>query len=172
MTIKIAYNDLVTYTPRKGENFPGLVGNGTREITAAVKSIWVDEDNGGVTRVSLVGGPDLKFGGVVTYDRKRFTVVTKGGGSIPTPVASDGSTPSPAPVSQAVADHVNDGGEEAPAVVEPTLNKKERTLEIYRDIMARGGKRKEGIATMTSELGMSAAAASTYWQNCKSGKWA
>ena len=158
MTIKISYNDLVSYLPRKGEVLAGLPLDGKR-YTAAVKSVWVDEDAGGVTMVSLVGGPDLKFGGSVKYDRKRFQLIEKDGGSIPTPVATDRA---PAPVSQEVADSINDA---------KPLNKKERTLEIYRAVMAAGGKRKDGIVQLTGELGMSMAAASTYWQNCKSGKW-
>ena len=50
-------------------------------------------------------------------------------------------------------------------------SKKAQTVAIYAEVQAAGGSRKDGIARLTSELGMSPAAASTYWQNCKSGKW-
>ena len=181
--IKIAYNDLVSYKPRKGEILAGLVIDGSNYV-AAVKSIWVDEDDGGKTYVSLVGGPDLKYGGRVLYDRKRFTVIEKNGGSIPTPVASDRTDPcdlTEEETAAALAEYEarqSDRAAEARGAAgeveaDNNVSKKARTIALYQEIMARGGKRREGIQIMTSEWGMSPAAASTYWQNCRpNGRWA
>jgi hypothetical protein len=49
--------------------------------------------------------------------------------------------------------------------------KKARTVAIYSEVMKAKGARKDGIARLTDELGLSPAGASTYWQNCKSGVW-
>ena len=49
--------------------------------------------------------------------------------------------------------------------------KKTRTVAIYGEVMKAKGARKDGIARLTDELGLSPAGASTYWQNCKSGVW-
>ena len=49
--------------------------------------------------------------------------------------------------------------------------KKARTVAIYSEVMKAKGARKDGIARLTDELGLSLAGASTYWQNCKSGVW-
>lgn len=57
-------------------------------------------------------------------------------------------------------------------VVKKADSKKARTVAIYNEVMAAGGSRKDGIARLTSELELSTAGASTYWQNVKSGKWA
>ena len=62
---------------------------------------------------------------------------------------------------------------EAAAKVEAgkTPSKKSLTVAIYAEVMKAKGVRKDGVARLTSELGLSAACASTYWQNCKSGRW-
>lgn len=53
----------------------------------------------------------------------------------------------------------------AEEVKEPS--KKERALAIFAEVTAAGGARKETIARFTTELGLSAPGASTYYQNCK-----
>lgn len=63
-------------------------------------------------------------------------------------------------------------GGEAEAAAEPKEpTKKERTIEMFKAMQADGKGRKDIIAKMKSELGLSAAGANTYYQNCKSGLW-
>ena len=57
------------------------------------------------------------------------------------------------------------------AIIVKTPTKKERTVTIYAEVMKAEGARKDGIARLTTELSLSPAGASTYWQNCKSGNW-
>lgn len=60
---------------------------------------------------------------------------------------------------------------EAPAEAkEPS--KKERTIAMFKSMTAEGKVRKDIIAAMKADLGLSAAGANTYYQNCKSGAWA
>lgn len=51
-------------------------------------------------------------------------------------------------------------------------SKKERTIAMFKLMTADGKVRKDIIASMKSELGLSAACANTYYQNAKSGLWA
>ena len=60
---------------------------------------------------------------------------------------------------------------DATVTVVKAPSKKERTITIYTEVMNGTGVRKDGIARLTTELGLSPAGASTYWQNCKSGNW-
>lgn len=50
-------------------------------------------------------------------------------------------------------------------------SKKDRTIAIYTSMIAQGKVRKDIIAKMKTDLGLSAAGANTYYQNCKSGNW-
>ena len=63
----------------------------------------------------------------------------------------------------------------APADATPVVAKKETskdaTLRIYREMNVDGKQRKEIIARMRTELGMSVPGANTYYQNVKSGMW-
>ena len=63
--------------------------------------------------------------------------------------------------------------EAAPAEAEGEKkeSKKAGTLRIYREMTAEGKARKDIIARMRTELGLSAPGANTYYQNCKSGAW-
>jgi hypothetical protein len=56
----------------------------------------------------------------------------------------------------------------AKAAKEPS--KKDRTIAIFKSMA--GGARKDIIAKMKTDLGLSDAGANTYYQNCKSGAWA
>ena len=62
-----------------------------------------------------------------------------------------------------------------PADATPVVAKKETskdaTLRIYREMNVDGKQRKEIIARMRTELGMSVPGANTYYQNVKSGMW-
>ena len=60
---------------------------------------------------------------------------------------------------------------EAAPVEEKKESKKAGTLRIYREMTAEGKARKDIIARMRTELGLSAPGANTYYQNCKSGAW-
>lgn len=59
----------------------------------------------------------------------------------------------------------------AEAEGEKKESKKAGTLRIYREMTAEGKVRKDIIAKMRTELGLSAPGANTYYQNCKSGAW-
>ena len=59
--------------------------------------------------------------------------------------------------------------EAAPA--EKKESKKAGTLRIYSAMTAEGKARKDIIAKMRTELGLSNPGANTYYQNCKSGMW-
>ena len=61
-------------------------------------------------------------------------------------------------------------GDAAP-VVEKKESKKEATLRIFNELNKDGKQRKEIIARMRTELGLSIPGANTYYQNCKSGMW-
>lgn len=63
--------------------------------------------------------------------------------------------------------------EAAPAEAEGEKkeSKKASTLRIYRAMTAEGKARKDIIAKMRTELGLSIPGANTYYQNCKSGAW-
>lgn len=50
-------------------------------------------------------------------------------------------------------------------------SKKSRTVAMFKEMTAEGKPRKDIIAKMKSELGLSAPGANTYYQNCKSGAW-
>ncbi|MBT8199718.1 MAG: hypothetical protein KJO36_04290 [Acidimicrobiia bacterium] len=173
--LKISVGDLVNYKPRWNppavrtdrSRLAGLPVNG-KMITGVVASIT---ERHGVIEVSLRGGPDAKYGGVVPYHRSRFEVVTKGYEThnphtgerqVPETDAEEQVTEA-----QELLETMLDEAAK-PADTKP-LNKKERTIAIYAEV---GGVRKAGMALLVSELGMSKAAASTYWQNVKSGKWA
>lgn len=58
--------------------------------------------------------------------------------------------------------------EPAKAAKEPS--KKDRTIAIFKSMA--GSARKDIIAKMKTDLGLSDAGANTYYQNCKSGAWA
>lgn len=61
---------------------------------------------------------------------------------------------------------------EAPAAAAPKeLSKKARTLAVFKSMTAEGKARKDIIKVMMEEIGLSAAGANTYFQNCKSGLW-
>lgn len=51
-------------------------------------------------------------------------------------------------------------------------SKKDRTIAMFKTMTAEGKVRKDIIAAMKTDLGLSAAGANTYYQNCKSGAWA
>lgn len=57
----------------------------------------------------------------------------------------------------------------APAPKAPS--KKEQTVAMFAEMTAKGLPRKDIIARMKSELGLSVPGANTYYQNCKSGAW-
>ena len=63
--------------------------------------------------------------------------------------------------------------EAAPAEAEGEKkeSKKAGTLRIYREMTAEGKARKDIIARMRTELGLSIPGANTYYQNVKSGAW-
>ena len=60
---------------------------------------------------------------------------------------------------------------EAAPVEEKKESKKAGTLRIYAAGIAAGKARKDIIAKMRTELGLSIPGANTYYQNCKSGMW-
>jgi hypothetical protein len=62
--------------------------------------------------------------------------------------------------------------DEAPAAKEPRVTKKSQTVAIFKTLTAEGKPRKDIIAKMKTDLGLSDAGANTYYQNCKSGAWA
>ncbi len=62
-------------------------------------------------------------------------------------------------------------GEAAAQADEKKESKKAGTLRIYREMIAEGKARKDIIARMRTELGLSIPGANTYYQNCKSGMW-
>lgn len=62
--------------------------------------------------------------------------------------------------------------DEAPAAAAPKVSKKSQTIAIFTEMTAAGKVRKEIIAKMQADLGLSDACANTYYQNCKSGAWA
>lgn len=73
-----------------------------------------------------------------------------------TPAAADA-----APVDEAPA---------APVKAAKEPSKKDRTIAIFKSMA--GSARKDIIAKMKTDLGLSDAGANTYYQNCKSGAWA
>lgn len=62
--------------------------------------------------------------------------------------------------------------DEAPAAKAPKVSKKSQTVAIFKTMTAEGKPRKDIIAKMKADLGLSDAGANTYYQNCKSGAWA
>lgn len=60
---------------------------------------------------------------------------------------------------------------DAAPVEEKKESKKAGTLRIYREMIAEGKARKDIIARMCTELGLSIPGANTYYQNVKSGAW-
>lgn len=58
---------------------------------------------------------------------------------------------------------------EAAAPAEPT--KKDRTIAIFTKMRGEGKERKDVIAALIADLGLSKPCANTYYQNCKSGAW-
>jgi hypothetical protein len=62
--------------------------------------------------------------------------------------------------------------DEAPAEKAPRVSKKSQTLAIFTSMTADGKPRKEIIAKLKADLGLSDACCNTYYQNCKSGAWA
>ena len=60
---------------------------------------------------------------------------------------------------------------DAAPVVEKKETNKEATLRIYKELNVDGKQRKEIIARMRTELGMSVPGSNTYYQNVKSGMW-
>ena len=55
------------------------------------------------------------------------------------------------------------------------VTKKTGALKIYNAMMRRKNQktsRKDGVAKMVATLDLTPGAAATYWQNCKSGRWA
>lgn len=59
--------------------------------------------------------------------------------------------------------------EEAAPAAAPS--KKQRCVAIFKELNGAGKPRKDVIAEFTSKVGLSAAGANTYYQNCKSGLW-
>ncbi len=62
--------------------------------------------------------------------------------------------------------------DEAPAPAAAKVSKKSQTVAIFKELTAAGKPRKEIIAKMKADLGISDACCNTYYQNCKSGAWA
>lgn len=60
--------------------------------------------------------------------------------------------------------------DEPAAAKAPRVTKKSQTVAIFQSMA--GKARKEIIAEMKTQLGLSDAGANTYYQNCKSGAWA
>ena len=59
-------------------------------------------------------------------------------------------------------------GKTKTTVTAPRVTKTSQAAEIYREVIVNGGgARKDAIARFTSELGLSKAGASTYYQNAK-----
>lgn len=67
--------------------------------------------------------------------------------------------------------HLDVKPDEAPATEVKAPSKKSRTVAMFKEMTAEGKPRKDIIAKMKSELGLSAPGANTYYQNCKSGAW-
>lgn len=61
--------------------------------------------------------------------------------------------------------------DEAPEAKEPKVTKKSQTIAIFTEMTAAGKVRKDIIAKMKTDLGLSDSGANTYYQNCKSGAW-
>lgn len=78
-----------------------------------------------------------------------------------------------APADEAPTMELHQVAEAAPAEAEGEKkeSKKAGTLRIYREMTAEGKARKDIIARMRTELGLSIPGANTYYQNCKSGMW-
>ena len=70
-----------------------------------------------------------------------------------------------------VAEGVAAAGEQGAAAAEKKESKKAGTVRIYAEMTAQGKARKDIIARMRTELGLSVPGANTYYQNVKSGLW-
>lgn len=85
-------------------------------------------------------------------------------------VAAPGSI-EPTPAIEAAVEAQPAPAAEAAPVEEKKESKKAGTLRIYAAGIAAGEARKDIIAKMRTELGLSVPGANTYYQNCKSGMW-
>ena len=76
-----------------------------------------------------------------------------------------------APADEAPTMELHQVAEPEAAPAEKKESKKAGTLRIYSAMTAEGKARKDIIAKMRTELGLSAPGANTYYQNAKSGLW-
>ena len=82
----------------------------------------------------------------------------------------DEPTPSEEVVQQKT-EKTTESAEESVDNTEKKLSKKDRAIELVHAGWAADKKRADIIKEMNEQLGLSAAGASTYYQNIKSGKW-
>lgn len=142
----------VALTIEQGNNVP-TVNNPNPTLTESTEIMSTDTDTDTNTTVS----PEQAKKDAKNARRRELRAAAK----------AAATTPAAKPAKPAKATKVTP----AAAKTDTGPSKKDQAVAIYKAVMKAKGERKDGIARLTGELALSPAGASTYWQNCKSGRW-